>query len=69
MAEVAFLRSRLRAAIQDLAPGQRSVVVLKDIYGWSHAEIAEELGISVTATKVRLHRAHQKLRETLGGDT
>ncbi len=30
-----------------------------------HKEIAEFLGISVTAAKVRLHRAHQKLRQIL----
>ena len=69
MAESSLLRSRLTSAVGELPPGQRSVVVLKDVYGWSHAEIAEELGISVTATKVRLHRAHQKLRSILGGDT
>ena len=38
---------------------------LKNIEGRSHKEIAEILGISVTAAKVRLHRAHQKLRQIL----
>ena len=42
-----------------------AVVVLKDIYGWSHAEVAKALDISVTAAKVRLHRARQKLKEKL----
>ncbi len=46
-------------------PPQRSVVVLKDVYGWTHHEVAESLGITVTAAKVRLHRAHLKLREQL----
>ncbi len=40
-------------------------MVLKDIYGWTHVEIAEALGITVTAAKVRLHRAHQRLRADL----
>ncbi|HKZ28607.1 MAG TPA: sigma-70 family RNA polymerase sigma factor [Acidimicrobiia bacterium] len=59
------LRAKLAAALDDLNPAHRSVVVLKDIYGWSHSEVAESLGISVTAAKVRLHRAHLKLREQL----
>ena len=36
-----------------------------NIEGRSHKEIAEYLDISVTAAKVRLHRAHQKLRHIL----
>ena len=43
----------------------RSVVVLKDVYGMSHEAIAEELGITVSAAKVRLHRARRKLRDVL----
>ena len=38
------------------------IVELKNIEGRSHKEIADYLDISVTAAKVRLHRAHQKLR-------
>ena len=59
------LRERLREALGQLSRSQRSVVVLKDIYGWSHNEIADALEISVTAAKVRLHRAHRRLRENL----
>jgi len=59
------LRARLEEALDRLKPAQRSVVVLKDIYGWSHQEVAETLSISVTAAKVRLHRAHLDLREQL----
>jgi RNA polymerase sigma-70 factor (ECF subfamily) len=59
------LRAKLSDALDQLNPAQRSVVVLKDIYGWSHNEVAESLGISVTAAKVRLHRAHLRLREHL----
>ena len=44
---------------------QRIIVELKNIEGRSHKEIADFLGISVTAAKVRLHRAHQKLRQIL----
>ena len=62
------LRERLRAALDQLPRPQRTVVVLKDLYGWSHGEIAEALGISISATKVRLHRAHHRLRDHLGGE-
>ena len=44
------------------------LVVLKDVYGLSHEEIAEELGISVAAAKVRLHRGRKKLRDLLYDD-
>src|SRR4051794_22124748 len=55
-AESAALLERLAAGLDELPPKLRVLVVLKDIYGLSHEEIAEELGISVPAAKVRLHR-------------
>ncbi len=63
--EMLELRSRLREALDRLPDGQRQVIVLKDIHGWSHAEIAEATGISVTAAKVRLHRARARLARDL----
>ncbi len=62
-AETAHLRDELDAAIQDLPPRLRSVIVLRDVYDMPHEAIAEELGISVSAAKVRLHRARRRLRE------
>jgi RNA polymerase sigma-70 factor, ECF subfamily len=64
-AESAAIRGRLREALNDLPVPTRTVVVLKDVYGWTHAEIAEHLGISVTAAKVRLHRGRKQLRDRL----
>lgn len=61
-ADVTLLRERLEAAIADLPPRLRAVVVLRDVYDLGHAEIAAELGISESAAKVRLHRARRKLR-------
>ena len=55
----------MAAALDALAPKVRAVVVLKDVYGLPHEAIAEELGISVTAAKVRLHRGRKRLREEL----
>jgi len=63
--EILELRGRLRLALDRLPDAQREVVVLKDIYGWSHSEIAESMGISVTAAKVRLHRARARLARDL----
>ncbi len=65
------LRRELKDLLLTLPPDQRTVVVMKDIYDLPHEAIAEELGISVTAAKVRLHRARKKLRaalETRGED-
>jgi RNA polymerase sigma-70 factor (ECF subfamily) len=56
------LRDRLLLALDSLPPKLRAVVVLRDVYELSHDAIAEELGISATAAKVRLHRARHKLR-------
>lgn len=59
---------RLRTALNRLSRPVRTVVVLKDVYGWSHPEIASQLGISMTAAKVRLHRGRKSLREMLEGE-
>lgn len=63
--EILELRGRLRQALDRLPTAQREVVVMKDIYGWSHAEIADSMDITVTAAKVRLHRARAKLARDL----
>ena len=62
MATASLLRDRLEAAIAELPPRLRAVVVLRDIYDLNHAQIAEELGITESAAKVRLHRARRRLR-------
>ena len=55
----------LRKALNQIPLEQRIIVELKNIEGRSHKEIADYLDISITAAKVRLHRAHQKLRNIL----
>jgi RNA polymerase sigma-70 factor (ECF subfamily) len=59
------LRQQLSEALLGLPPKLRAVVVLRDIYDLSHQTIAEQLGISESAAKVRLHRARKRLRERL----
>jgi RNA polymerase sigma-70 factor (ECF subfamily) len=64
-AEQSALLDNLSRAVEQLPPKLRVLVVLKDVYGLSHDEIAEELGISVAAAKVRLHRGRKRLRDLL----
>lgn len=61
-ADAGALRDRLLVALDQLPPKLRAVVVLRDVYELPHEAIAEELDISVTAAKVRLHRARHRLR-------
>ncbi len=63
--EAASARPEIEDALLELTMPIRAVVVLKDVYGWSHTEIAEHLDISVTAAKVRLHRGRKILRSKL----
>ncbi len=66
-ADAMALRQDLEAALADLSPKLRAVVVLRDVYEMPHEDIAAELGISETAAKVRLHRARLALKERLFG--
>ena len=61
--------AELGRAVDALPPKLRSVVVLKDVYGLPHEAIADELGISVAAAKVRLHRGRKRLREMLDDES
>jgi RNA polymerase sigma-70 factor (ECF subfamily) len=64
-AESVAIQGRLHDALTDLPQSVRTVVVLKDVYGWTHGEIAQHLDISVAAAKVRLHRGRKQLRDSL----
>jgi RNA polymerase sigma-70 factor (ECF subfamily) len=64
-AAASYDRERVAQAVAELPPRLRAVVVLRDVYDFSHEAIATELGISEAAAKVRLHRARRKLRERL----
>ena len=55
----------VESALRQLSPNLRAVLVLKEIEGFTHAEIAAMLDISVGASEVRLHRALQQLRTML----
>src|SRR5437764_2386547 len=55
----------LETAINGLPDRLRSVVVLKEVEGYSHAEVADLLEISEGASRVRLNRAMKRLRKML----
>ncbi|MFN0180779.1 MAG: RNA polymerase sigma factor [Gemmatimonadales bacterium] len=58
-------RLDLEAAIARLPPGYRTAVVLHDIEGYDHAEIASLLGIDIGTSKSQLSRARRALRRWL----
>src|SRR3977135_701839 len=58
-------RVALARAIGGLPKCRRTMVVLHDIKGMSHREIAESLGVSLTGAKSNLSRAHRQLRGVL----
>lgn len=53
--------------MKDLTELQRKVLVLYDLEGWKHAEIAQELGISPGSSRVHLHVARKAMRRLLAG--
>ena len=63
--ESALAQRPIEMALLELPVSVRAVVVLKDVYDWSHAEISRELDITVAAAKVRLHRGRKRLRGVL----
>ena len=58
-------RATVRACIEQLPENYRAVLVLRDIEELSTQEVAESLGMTPTAVKVRLHRARQALSTLL----
>ena len=58
-------RDLVRKKIDELPDSYRTVLVLRDIEGLDTEETANMLGLSVNATKIRLHRARQALRSML----
>lgn len=53
--------TEIESALKRLPRRLLSVVVLRDIYGFSHLEIAERLEITEATAKVRLHRGRKRL--------
>ena len=59
------LRTVLSSALSELPAGYRAVIVMHDVEGWSMAEVANCLGITVATAKTRAHRTRLLLRQRL----
>lgn len=64
--ETPWIEPALPGALERLSQKQRVVVLLAHGYGWTHAEIAETLGISVGTVQRHKERAMGRLRRSLG---
>ena len=60
-----MLAQTIDEAVQKLSPGARHVFVLHDVEGYTHEEIATELGITSGGSKSQLFKARAKLRRLL----
>ena len=60
------LARRVALAMVELPEDAREIVLLRDVEGLSTKHSAALLGISEGAAKVRLHRAHARLRGLVG---
>lgn len=60
-----FIAQSIEEAMRKLSPGARAVFVLHDVEGFTHEEIARELGITPGGSKSQLFKARVKLRKLL----
>ncbi|MCP4606474.1 MAG: sigma-70 family RNA polymerase sigma factor [Proteobacteria bacterium] len=61
----AFARKHLKKALSDLPEGYREVLVMYDVMGMKHPEIADILDIAVGTSKSQLHKARAQMRRLL----
>jgi RNA polymerase sigma-70 factor (ECF subfamily) len=58
-------RMDLEKAIAGLPEGARTVLVLRDVYGYKYEEIAGMQGVALGTVKAQIHRARRMMREKL----
>ena len=63
--ERSWLAATIDEAARRLPPGARTVFVMHDVEGYTHEDIAEQLGITAGASKSQLFKARAKLRRLL----
>jgi len=59
------VRSEIELALQSLPVEQREAFLMKHVEGWSYVEMSETLQVSVSALKMRVHRAREELQVLL----
>lgn len=65
MTERSELNARLSEAIGTLTDTQREVLMMHDVEGWKHADIASLLGLAESTVRVHLLHARRRLRKLL----
>ncbi|MBI1880870.1 MAG: sigma-70 family RNA polymerase sigma factor [Chloroflexi bacterium] len=58
-------KEHILKAIAALPPAQREVITLRDVEGWSSAEVCSVLSLSEANQRVLLHRARSRVRQAL----
>jgi RNA polymerase sigma-70 factor (ECF subfamily) len=61
-------RMDIETTLAQLAPGHRAVLVLHDIEGYTHEEIARLLGVTAGTSKAQLFNARHAMRRLLCGE-
>jgi RNA polymerase sigma-70 factor (ECF subfamily) len=59
------MRDCIMRVVEQLPPSQRAVILLGELRGLSDRELADALGITLGAAKIRLHRARRALKVAL----
>lgn len=67
-ADLLLDRLAVQRALEALPDHLRAVIVLKEVEGYSHEEIAGLLDITPENSMVRLHRGRKMLKQLLGGE-
>jgi RNA polymerase sigma-70 factor, ECF subfamily len=65
MGDRSLLAATIEEAASKLSPGARTVFYLHDVEGYTHEEIATQLGITTGGSKSQLFKARAKLRKLL----
>ncbi|MGI9627498.1 MAG: RNA polymerase sigma factor [Longimicrobiales bacterium] len=61
----AEIRTAIEGALEELTPGVREAFVMKHLEGCSYEGMAERMGVSISALKMRVHRAREELQVRL----
>ena len=67
--ELGELRRQLEQALGKLTPVQRAVVLLHDLEGWTHPDIAKSVGTSEGMSRQHLFHARRRLAQLLGANS